>query len=125
MTTVLIVDDNRMILQALSDRLEELGYETEVAVNGQDALEILSATTPDIIIMDIVMPEMTGIEATKRIRDNPATRALPVIAFTSQSSTGHWDELFDDYLIKPFGYDTVGEIIERVLAGKRKDATAG
>jgi len=114
MARILIVDDNRMILQALSDHLESIGYETEVASSGPDALEIIDAEKPDVIIMDIIMPGMSGIEVTQKIRDNPATASIPVIAFTSQSNQSNWGNLFDDYLIKPFGYDTVGEIIEKV-----------
>jgi two-component system cell cycle response regulator DivK len=115
MSTILIVDDNRMILQALSDHLESLGYDTEVASSGMDALEILKQTRPDLIIMDIVMPEMSGIEVTKKIRANPDIKTIPVVAFTSQSNRGQWDEIFDDYLVKPFGYDALREIIERFI----------
>ncbi|MFO8057211.1 MAG: response regulator [bacterium] len=114
MARILIVDDNRMVLQALSDHLESIGYETEVASNGADALEIIDAEKPDVIIMDIIMPGLSGIEVTRKIRQSPETASIPVIAFTSQSNQGNWGELFDDYLVKPFGYDTVGEIIEKV-----------
>src|SRR3972149_10539997 len=110
MSKILIVDDNRMILQALSDHLEALGYDTEVASSGMDALEILKHTRPDLIIMDIVMPEMSGIEVTRRIRSNPEISKIPVVAFTSQSNRGQWDEIFDDYLVKPFGYDALHQI---------------
>jgi len=118
MAKILIVDDNRMILQALSDHLEKMGYETEVASNAADALEYLEQELPDLIIMDIVMPEISGIEATQKIRENPRTKSLPVVAFTSQSNRGNWGEIFDDYLIKPFGYDTVAEIVKRFLGEK-------
>lgn len=114
MARILIVDDNRMVLQALSDHLEAIGYETEVASNGADALEIIDAEKPDVIIMDIIMPGLSGIEVTRKIRQSPETTSIPVIAFTSQSNQGNWGDLFDDYLVKPFGYDTVGEIIEKV-----------
>lgn len=122
MAKILIVDDNRMILQALSDHLEEAGYDTEVAASGLDALEILKHDKVDLIIMDIVMPAMSGIEVTRRIRENPEISKTPVVAFTSQSNHGQWDDLFDDYLIKPFGYDTLNQIIERFLGKKETDA---
>ena len=104
-----------MILHALSDHLESLGYDTEVAASGIDALELLKTERPDLIIMDIVMPEMSGIEVTRKIRANPAISSIPVVAFTSQSNRSQWDEIFDDYLIKPFGYDTLEEIIKRFV----------
>lgn len=115
MARILIVDDNRMILQALSEHLESLGHETEVASSGKDALELLAHERPDLIIMDIVMPGMSGIEVTQKIREKPEIRDIPVIAFTSQSNQGQWNDIFNDYLIKPFGYDTVAEIINRFL----------
>ncbi len=115
MATILIVDDNRMILQALSDQLEKEGFDTEVAINGEEALEFLQYERPDLIIMDIVMPGMTGVEATEKIRANPELNAIPVVAFTSQSNRGQWGELFDDYLIKPFGFDELMSIIRRFV----------
>ena len=118
MAKILIVDDNRMILQALSDHLEVLGYDTEVAANGTDALDLLKHDLPDLIIMDIVMPGLSGIEVTQKIRESPRLSKVPVVAFTSQSNRGQWDNLFDDYLIKPFGYDELTKIIERFLGGR-------
>lgn len=125
MARILIVDDNRMILQALSDHLESIGYETEVAASGADALEIIDAERPDVIIMDIIMPGMSGIDVTRRIRENPETASIPVIAFTSQSNQGNWGDLFDDYLVKPFGYDVVGEMIEKVRTAPPGKPQAG
>jgi len=111
----LIVDDDRLILQALSDRLEVMGHDTEVAVSGLDAMETLKYETPDLIIMDIVMPGMTGVEVTQKIREMPEIKSTPVVAFTSQAKQGQWGELFDDYLVKPFGFDELSQIIEKFL----------
>jgi len=122
MAKVLIVDDNRMILQALSDHLENLGYDTEVAINGLDALDLIEEEVPDLIIMDIVMPKMGGIEATEKIKANPKTSSVPVVAFTSQSNQGQWGKLFDDYLIKPFGYDELTSIVERFIGQKASES---
>jgi len=124
MAKILIVDDNRMILQALSEHLEAMGHDTEVASSGADALELLRNLQPDLIIMDIVMPGLSGIEVTKKIRENPKTQAIPVVAFTSQSNRGNWDEIFNDYLIKPFGYDAVAEIIKRFVKDPSPSAPA-
>jgi CheY-like chemotaxis protein len=112
---ILIVDDNRLILQALAEHLESNGYETMVASNGKEALDLVKAEPPDLIIMDLVMPEMDGIEATRLLRQTPKFRNLPIVAFTSQSNKGHVSEIFTDYLIKPFGYDKVIELIQRLL----------
>jgi CheY-like chemotaxis protein len=115
MAKILIVDDNRMILQALSEHLEEMGHDTEVADSGLDALDLLENLRPDLIIMDIVMPGISGIEVTKKIKANPALAGVPVVAFTSQSNHGQWAEIFDDYLVKPFGYDDLAKIISRFI----------
>ena len=110
----MIVDDNQLLLQALCEHLEGQGYDTIVATNGKEALEKLKREKPDLIIMDIVMPEMNGLEATKIIRSDPELKNIPVVAFTSKSNIGQWNEYFDDYLIKPFDFDNVLRLIERL-----------
>lgn len=111
---IMVVDDNQLLLQALCEHLENNGFDTTVAVNGKEALAIIEREKPDLVIMDIVMPEMNGVEATKAIRANPKLKNLPVVAFTSKSNVGNWDEIFDDYLIKPFDFDNVLRIIKKL-----------
>lgn len=113
---ILIVDDNRLILQALAEHLESHGYETMVASNGKEAINLVQVETPDLIIMDLVMPEMDGIETTRLLRQDPKFKHLPIVAFTSHANKGHVGEIFTDYLIKPFGYDKVLELIARLLS---------
>jgi two-component system cell cycle response regulator DivK len=122
MAKILIVDDNRMILQALSEHLEEMGHDTEVADGGLEALDLLETLRPDLIIMDIVLPGMSGIEVTKKIRANPALSSVPVVAFTSQSNHGQWATIFDDYLVKPFGYDDLAKIVNRFISDQNSAA---
>ncbi len=110
---VLVVDDNLLLVQSMCEHLESRGYETMAALNGREAIESCEQETPDLIIMDIVMPVMGGIEATRTLRRDPRFANLPIIAFTSQSNRGQWDDLFDDYLIKPFDYDSLIRLIER------------
>ena len=112
---ILIVDDNRLILQAMAEHLEEHGYETMVAGNGREALELMEVEVPDLIIMDLVMPEMDGLEATRRLRRDARFKDLPVVAFTSQANKGHVSEIFNDYLIKPFGYDRVIDLVQGLI----------
>jgi CheY-like chemotaxis protein len=113
---ILIVDDNRLLIQALSEHLDEKGFDTVTAFNGKEAIGIIEKERPDLVIMDIVMPVMNGIEATRMIRANAKMKTLPVIAFTSKSNIGQWDDLFDDYLVKPFDFDNVIQIINRLTA---------
>ncbi len=111
----MIVDDNQLLVQALCDYLEKSGYDTMVAHNGKQALELIEKEQPEMVIMDIIMPVMGGLEATKILRANPQNKNLPVIAFTSQSNIGQGDELFNDYLLKPFDYDNLVRIIQKFI----------
>jgi CheY-like chemotaxis protein len=115
----MVVDDNQLLLQALCEHLENKGFDTMVATNGKEAIDRIEKDRPDLVIMDIVMPVMNGIDATKALRANPKNKDLPIVAFTSKSNIGQWDEIFDDYLIKPFDFDNVLRIIERLTARAR------
>jgi len=111
---ILVVDDNQLLVQALCEHLEQKGFDTLVANDGKEALERLEKEKPDLIIMDIIMPVMGGVEATRMIRTKGDWKDIPVVAFTSRSNIGQWDELFDDYLVKPFDFDNLFRIIERL-----------
>ncbi len=116
--TILIVDDNQLLLQALCEHLERQGYDTVLANNGREAVTAIKQERPDLVIMDIIMPVMGGVEAARLLRADPQYRDLPVIAFTSQSNIGQWDDLFNDYLLKPFDYDNLIKIITKFIPRK-------
>ena len=119
---VLYVDDSITMVQAASDELEAAGFETEVATDGSEALATVKTFQPDIIVMDIEMPIMRGDECAQRLRNDPATRDIPLIALTSRSpeALGHSVKLFDAILTKPFGFH---QIIPKIneLTNKTKD----
>ncbi len=102
-----------MILHALSDQLESAGYDTILALNGREAIHLVEVEKPDMIIMDLIMPEMTGMEASKILKSDPRFKDIPLIAFTSQSNRSQYDEHFDEYLIKPFDFDSVVKLVEK------------
>jgi CheY-like chemotaxis protein len=110
---VLFVDDSPSVVQAAYDELDAKGYEVDVAYDGEEALERLKENIPDIIILDIEMPRMTGDEVAEIIRKNPDYANIPLIALTAQSaqSIGERSRYFDAYLIKPFGFDQMLKII--------------
>ena len=83
--TILIVDDSAMIRRIVGQILRENGYRPIVADNGQNGYETAKREKPDLVIMDIEMPEMDGFEATSRIKSDPATAHIPVLFFTSLS----------------------------------------
>ncbi len=107
--TVLIVEDDVRNVFALSSVLEPRGLKTVIARNGREALDALAKTRVDLVLMDVMMPEMNGIDATKAIRANPAWKDLPVIALTAKAMADDRQACLDagasDYLSKPIDVD--------------------
>jgi pilus assembly protein CpaE len=105
-TQILAVDDNQVNLKVVSAALTHAGYEVITATSGAQALSLMAATIPDLVILDISMPEMDGYEVCRRLRANPATAHLPVIMLTAHESIEEKIKGFevgaDDYLTKPF-----------------------
>lgn len=87
MPTLLLVDDHDDIREVLSHRLQERGFVVMTATNGLQAVQACARAAPQLILMDINMPEMDGIEATRQIRDNHPDKAIPVIALTAYALT--------------------------------------
>ncbi len=116
---ILIVEDIPGLIHILELEVQRLGYETILANNGQEAVEMAIAQLPNLIMMDIMMPEMDGLEAARRIRENPHTRAIPIIAVTALSSRKDKEKCLesgcDDYLSKPFTASQLSSSITRLL----------
>ena len=102
---VLVVDDTPLNVKLLSDLLTVNGYRVLTASSGPEALEKIQAERPDLVLLDVMMPEMSGYEVCARIRGNPATAILPVVMVTSldphQERTKGLDAGADDFLTKP------------------------
>ncbi len=115
---ILIVEDNPDLSKVL-ELLLKSPYETIVAVNGKQAVDIAATQVPDLIVMDIIMPEMDGLEATRLIRQNPKTRSIPILAITAGLSNSIEDECsrigFDDFMAKPFTYEQLVPRIRKLL----------
>ena len=113
--TVLIVDDNEQNLELLGAYLEELGCRTVPAKDGLEALEIIKKSIPDLILLDVMMPKMSGFEVCRRIKGNPATASIPVIMVTALNEIGDIERAIDsgtdDFLSKPINK---WELITRV-----------
>ncbi|AKF05837.1 response regulator [Sandaracinus amylolyticus] len=125
MTRVLVVDDFADARDLLSGHLAARGFETEEAVDGEDAVARAAERPPDVILMDIGMPKMDGIEATLRIKANPRTAHVPVIAVTGQAHDGlEVVPPCDAVLAKPVDPVRVEAEVRRVLAEKSSPATA-
>jgi CheY-like chemotaxis protein len=104
-TKILIVEDNEMNRDMLSRRLERKGYQVAMAVDGGEGVEKAAAEKPDIILMDMSLPVLDGWEATRRVKADPATKHIPVIALTAHAMAGDRDKTIeagcDDYDTKP------------------------
>jgi len=102
---ILLVEDNEMNRDMLSRRLERRGYTVVVAVDGSQGVAKARSEAPDLILMDLSLPEMTGWEATRIIRADPATASIPVIALTAHSMPGDREKAMEsgcnDYDTKP------------------------
>ena len=102
---ILVVEDQEDNLRILRDLLTDAGFEVIEAVNGKEALSVAEAARPDLILMDIQLPELDGLEATRRIKANPAIRHIPVIAVTSYAMSEDNERAMaagcDAYFAKP------------------------
>jgi CheY-like chemotaxis protein len=116
---VLLVEDNQVTVDVMRMELEFLGYEVAVARNGMEALDIATSQVPDLIVMDIHMPKMDGLQATSLLRDNPKTRAVPILAATAKALPGEKEKCLasgcNDYLAKPFTHHELSAAIKRLL----------
>jgi len=103
--TVLVVDDNIQNLELLQAYLEDLDCQTLAAKDGPEALEIISRQPPDLILLDIMMPKMSGFEVCRKIKADPKTRDIPVIMVTALNEFGDIERAIasgtDDFLSKP------------------------
>ena len=105
MSKILLVEDNEMNRDMLTRRLERKGFEIVIAVDGQVGVDMASSASPDIILMDLSLPVIDGWEATRRIKADPATQSIPVIALTAHAMAGDEQKALeagcDDYDTKP------------------------
>ncbi len=116
---ILIVEDHADLRELLKLQIQTMGHKVIEAENGQKGLEKALAETPDLIIMDLGLPEMNGIEATVRLKENPKTAHIPVIAHTAWSRED-WREKalragMVEYLTKPVRPQLLRETIGRFL----------
>ena len=119
MSTILIVEDNEKNMKLARDLLQAKGYQTIEAVNGEEGVRLGLAHVPDLVLMDIQLPDIDGIEAFSRLRADPRTAAVPVIAFTASVTAGDRSRItqagFDGFLGKPINLKEFLATIARML----------
>ena len=120
MKTILIVEDNEKNMKLARDVLQAKGYATLEAVNGEDGVRLALAHKPDLVLMDIQLPDINGIDAFGRIRAHADTAAIPVIAFTASVTPSDRNRVigagFDAFIGKPVNLKEFLATIAQVLA---------
>ena len=116
---ILIVEDNMDTYELMRFILERNGYETFLAMNGRDGWNAAIKQMPDLVLMDLAMPEMDGWEATRRIKSDPKTRSIPLIVVTARALPGDRERALeagcDVYITKPINLVELVQVVNRVL----------
>jgi len=119
---VLIVEDNELNMKLFHDLLEASGMEILQTRNGTDALAVAKRERPDLIVMDIQLPEMSGLEVTERIKSDPDLKPIPVIAVTAFAMKGDEERIraagCEAYLSKPISIDRFIATVKQFLPAK-------
>jgi len=119
--TILIVEDNPMNLKLVRDVLEARGYRVLTAESGEDGVAQASAEQPHLVLMDIQLPGIDGVEALRRLRADPATASKPVVAFTASVMAGDRSGVtaagFDAFVAKPIDLKPFLATIAKLLEG--------
>jgi len=119
---ILLVEDNEMNRDMLSRRLARKGYEVVIAEDGGMGVELAGTVAPDLVLMDMSLPVLDGWEATRRIKADPTTAEIPVIALTAHAMAGDREQALgagcDDYDTKPVEFPRLLAKIQALLAGK-------
>lgn len=123
MVKVLVVDDDNLLRRIVADRLTQQGFQVTAAANGQEGLTMAEQAIPDLIVTDVVMPHMDGMELVRRVRANAALNQTLILMLTSRATSEDkivgLDSGADDYLTKPFDPQ---ELTSRVKALLRRKA---
>ncbi|MER7280842.1 response regulator transcription factor [Dactylosporangium sp. CA-052675] len=123
MTAILVADDDMDIRDLVAFKLEQAGYEVVAVDNGLAALTAATENPPDLVVLDVMMPGMSGIDVCRQLRQEQGTKALPIILLTARAQEGDVEVGFgagaDDYIVKPFSPRELVSRVEAVLARMR------
>lgn len=120
MAKILIAEDERDIRDLIAFTLRFAGYEVFAAGNGEEAVEMTSKVNPDLILMDVRMPRMTGYEACRAIKSNVDVKDIPIVFLSAKGQESEIQQGLDagaeDYLLKPFAPDQLTTRVKAILA---------
>jgi two-component system, OmpR family, alkaline phosphatase synthesis response regulator PhoP len=127
--TILVVDDDPAVSRLVEINLAQVGYQVQLAADGEEALALVAAAKPDLIILDVMMPRLDGFEALKRLRADPGTAEIPVIMLTARAQD---EDVFEGYgrgaqwyLTKPFAPNELRAAVRRILGGGTGEEAPG
>ncbi len=116
---ILIVEDSLDLIYFLRSQVQNLGYDSMLATQGKQAVDMAAAELPDLIILDILLPDMDGLAAARLIRENPKTYSIPILATTARGYLKNKRECLqngcNDYIAKPFKTKELVSRIEKLL----------
>jgi CheY-like chemotaxis protein len=114
---ILIVEDDAAVGNMIEDYLNAAGYETARALDGREAVQLVRELRPDAVVMDLMMPRLTGGEAARQLRDDPLTSHIPIVAISAVADVTTIAELLplDVVLPKPFDMDELVQALVRVM----------
>jgi CheY-like chemotaxis protein len=120
---ILVVDDNMQNLKLARVILAAEGYEVKAAIDAEEALRILESFRPRLILMDLQLPRMDGLELTRQLKADPTRRGIIIIALTAYAMKGDDEKAFaagcDGYLSKPIDINTLPRVVAQHLAGRQ------
>ncbi|WP_238010272.1 response regulator [Dactylosporangium sp. AC04546] len=123
MTAILVADDDMDIRDLVAFKLEQAGYDVVAVDNGLAALTAATENPPDLVVLDVMMPGMSGIDVCRQLRIEQGTKSLPIILLTARAQEGDVEVGFgagaDDYIVKPFSPRELVSRVEAVLARMR------
>jgi len=121
MCRILLVEDNELNRDMLRRRLSHRGYEVLLAANGRQGVEMARRQKPDVVLMDLSLPEIDGWQAARILKSDAGTRGIPVVALTANAMLGDREKALeagcDDYATKPVDLPLLLEIVERLTGG--------
>jgi two-component system, cell cycle response regulator DivK len=121
---VLVVEDNDKNMKLFRDVLAATGYRTLEATTGREAIDLASEHAPDLVLMDIQLPDLDGTQALQRLRADARTAAIPVVALTAQAMQGDRERFlsagFDGYVSKPVNVHDLIETVRRHCEGRNR-----
>lgn len=121
---ILVAEDDRFLRRACETSLRQLGFAVLLAKDGEEALKLVETDVPDLILLDLLMPKVTGLEVLRTLKARDATRSIPVLILTNSSRSQDLDEILalgaEGYEVKAnLSLETLGKQVQKLLLGNR------